>query len=208
MANGMQNGAEAAKGFDLELSNLTQGVEKVIPPGSSMMVNGQSYTQPQLVALLKGALALYEDVRLAKAALIGAIQKRRQKDAATHELYQQLKAALIANFGRSNPQLGRFGLKPRSPRALTGPEKQLRAAKAKITRRKRNTMGSRQKAGVKSIATPVVTLGPTGVTVTPAAADLGAAEGVGSGTATSGATPASEGNTGASSGTGGSSSGK
>ena len=203
MASGMQNGAEGATGFDLKLSTLVQGVEKIIPPGSSMMVNGQSVTQPQLIQLLKDALALYEGVRLAKGALISAIQKRVKKDAATHELYQQLKAALIANFGRSNPQLGLFGFKPRNPRVLTGPEKQLRAAKATITRRKRNTMGQRQKANVKALATPTVTLGPTGVNVTPAAVDLG----TGSGTATSGgATPATEGNSGASSSAGGSSS--
>jgi len=79
--------------------------------------------------------------------------------------------------GADNQLLAQWGFvvsKPRKP--LTSEEKVLRAAKAKLTRQKRGTLGKRQKAAIKQTTTPDVLVSADGtsqVTVPTAPATSG-----------------------------------
>jgi hypothetical protein len=153
------------KGLQAHLQQLLQGVEAVIPDGSSLPVGSGNESKADMVAELTQVLSVYMN---AEARQIAAINARTQvkdarvadhalytklKDArvADHALYTKLKDAVIAYFGKGNPLLTQFGIKPRGKaRVLTPEQKMLRTAKLRATRAARHTMGSRQKAAVKS----------------------------------------------------------
>lgn len=150
---------------------MLQGLQTVVPTGTTMRVNGQLDTQAQLVSLVQAAMGPIEGERDAKAAW----QKAKAANAASlpgaKELYQQFKAALISDLGRKNPMLVQFGLTPHAPKALTPEQKQLKSARATVTRQKRHTMGKVQKAKVKADGIPTIVVGPTGTQVIPAPID-------------------------------------
>ena len=171
MANGLTAANTAPTGIWKKLQQLIAGIQKDIPAGSTMVVNGQKYTQAQLVTLLQGLLALFLDAMTAKLAYMSKLKAREDELVTARDTYAAVKAVIVAQLGRKNPQLGDFGLSPHAPKVLTTEQKQLQAAKAKVTREKRHTMGKTQKAGLKATGTPTVQVGPNGVEVTPAAVD-------------------------------------
>jgi len=139
------------KGLQAHLQQLLQGVQAVVPDGSSLPVGSGNESKADMVAELTQVLSVY---KTAEARQIEAIKARTQvKDARVvdHALYTKLKDAVIAYFGKGNPLLAQFGIRARwRPRALTPEQKMLRVAKLRATRAARHTMGSRQKAAVKS----------------------------------------------------------
>ncbi|MHB8417399.1 MAG: hypothetical protein ACYDCL_04950 [Myxococcales bacterium] len=149
------------------LSTLLAGIQTLIPAKSTLIVKGVTMTQAQVVTALQAVITYFSAVRTAKAALLTAIGTRKAQAKAARDLYNQIRAALVAQFGKGNPELGKFGLKVgKPPKPLTSAEKALRAAKAKVTRELRGTKGSKQKAAITA-GTPTVQLGPGGVEVTP-----------------------------------------
>jgi hypothetical protein len=138
-------------GFRALLQQMLQGIETVVPDGSSLSTDGGLQTKATLVAELTQVLSAYNTAEAQQLAAKATRTQLKNASAQNHQLYTQLKDALIAFFGRGNPLLGQFGLKARSSRrALTSEQKVLRAAKARATRAARHTMGPRQKAAVKS----------------------------------------------------------
>ena len=161
------------------MSNGQQnGVQTVIPVKSTLLVKGVSMTQAQVVAALQAILTYFSAVRNAKTSLTAAFQAKKAQLVASHALYGQLRTALESQFGKENPELVKFGLKPKTPaRQLTSAQKALRAGKAKVTRELRHTMGARAKETVVA-SDPTVTVDRTGVQVTPAPVDAPAETGV------------------------------
>jgi hypothetical protein len=106
-------------------------------------------------------------------AIVAARMQLKNASAANHRLYTQLKDAVIAFLGRGSPMLAQFGIKARgSRRALTAEQKVLRAARARATRAARHTMGSKQRAAVKSdgkLSLSVQTVGASNPTPAPVA---------------------------------------
>jgi hypothetical protein len=178
MANTNQSGTPAAspgakaaapKGLDLDLSLFLKGVSSAIPDGTSLTVAGQSWTKDALKTWLQAGLDLHEAVEAKKRELKTARQTLAQGLPAERKLLKDLKDALVAFFGRGNPVLGQFGIKaPASRRPLTAQQLAMRAAKAKLTRVARHTLGSRQKQSLHVQGTPTLVIGPEGVTLTPA----------------------------------------
>lgn len=168
-SNGSANlGAQqmAPKGIWLEYVLLKQGVDTAVP--GSIAVAGQTLTQAQMSDELGTVIAIFMAVADAKQKLQQALEAKVQAMAALRARYQAYKDALISQFGRGSPELLQFGLKPRKARTeLTPEQKVLRAAKSKLTRAKRHTMGKRQKAKVKSTGTPTLTLGADGTQIVP-----------------------------------------
>jgi len=139
------------KGFRSLLQQMLQGIETVIPDGSSLSTDSGPQPKADLVTELTQVLSGYKAVEAQQVAIVAARKQLKEASAANHRLYTQLKDAVIAFLGRGSPMLAQFGIKARgNRRALTSEQKVLRAAKARATRTARHTMGSRQKAAVKS----------------------------------------------------------
>ncbi len=192
MAIGMSNGPSAPKGFEALLTTLVAGLQQLIPAKSTLLVKGVTMTQAQVVSALQAAIAYYSAVRNQKAAMLTALAAREAQSQAARDLYNQIKAALVAQLGKGNPELGKFGFKVgKAPRLLTSAEKALKAARARVTRKLRGTLGSRMKAAIVA-ATPTLQLGPNGPTLTPNPADVPAPSGTAAAAPPSGGTTAEQ----------------
>ncbi len=175
MSNNTSQATTAPKALYEDFLKLIQGFQTAFPTGGSLVVNGKTATQAQLVQLCQAAIAPMAAAADAKAAFLIAKAANEAAVPGSKELFQQLKGALIGTLGRKNPELAKFGLAPHAPKALTPEQKQIRSAKAKVTRQKRHTLGPRQKAGIKADGVPTVTIGPEGMKVIPSAIDQPAA---------------------------------
>jgi hypothetical protein len=139
------------KGFRGRLQQMLQGIETVVPDGSSLSTDSGLQTKTAIVAELTQVISVYKAVEAQQLAIVAARKQLKNASAADHRLYTQLKDALIAFFGRGNPLLVQFGINAKgSKRPLTSEQKVLSAARARATRAARHTMGARQKAAVKS----------------------------------------------------------
>ncbi len=139
------------KGFRSSLQQLLQAIKAVVPDGSSLSTSSGMQAKADLVTELTQVLSGYDQVEAQQVAITAARAQLESALGANHKLYTDVKDAIIAFFGRGSPLLGQFGIKTRgNARPLTVEQKVLRAAKARATRAARHTMGSRQKAAVKS----------------------------------------------------------
>jgi len=161
------------KGLRDLLQQMLQGIEAVIPDGSSLSTDSGPQAKAVVVTELAQVISVYKAVEAQQVAIVAARKQLKDASVANHRLYTQLKDAVIAFLGRGSPLLAQFGIKARgSKRPLTPAQKVLRAAKARATRAARHTMGSRQKAAVKSdgkVTLSVQTEGATSPKPAPAA---------------------------------------
>jgi hypothetical protein len=140
------------KGFRLKLQQMLAGAQAVIPDGANISTPGGSQSKVAIVKELTDALSGFQSIDTPLAALVAARKQLRDELPALHALYTELKDALTASFGRKNPLLAQFGLKPRQlPRPLTPEQRVARAVKARQTRSLRHTGGVRQKAAVQYV---------------------------------------------------------
>jgi hypothetical protein len=153
-----------------KIQNALAGVQKVLPDGSSLSMSGQTVTKAQLVTQLTGLLPPLTSVTDAKSTYAQAVQARKLAEPNAREFLAQLRAALVAFYGRGSPSLSDYGMSAKKPAAQTSKTAILAAAKRTLTRQKRGTLGSKQKAGIKAIGTPQLSVGESGVQITPAAA--------------------------------------
>jgi hypothetical protein len=156
--------------FEASVLKAIAGVTQVIPATSSLVLNGSSVTQKQLLVQLQNIADEYQAVRDAKSAYTTALQAERSSVTADKEYMLQFHAAIVAYFGRQSPQLAQFGFTPTKPVKVTGAESVSKAAKAAATRELRGTLGSREKQAVKATETPDVTVSNGKVSVTPSTA--------------------------------------
>jgi hypothetical protein len=149
------------KGLRASLQQLLQGFEAVVPDGSSLPVGSGNEAKADVVAELTQVLSVYKNAEAQQLVAKAARTQVQNANGPDHALYTKLKDAVIAYFGKGNPLLTQFGIKPRAKaRPMTPEQLVLRAAKARGTRAARHTMGSRQKAAVKFDGTLAVTVNP------------------------------------------------
>jgi len=153
-----------------KIQNALNGVQQVLPSGSSVSMNGQIVTQAQLVTQLTGMLPPMTAVTDAKTAFALAVKQRKEAEPNVREYLAQLRAALVAFYGRNSPTLEKFGMSAKLPAAQPVQSKVIAAAKRTLTRQKRGTLGKKQKASIKAVGTPQVSIDESGMQVVPAAA--------------------------------------
>jgi len=107
----------------------------------------------------------------AKASHAQAVQARRATESEARAFLPQLRRALVANYKVGSPVLESFGMSAKVPAVQSNQTRILADAKRTLTRRKRGTLGKKQKAGIKAVGTPQVSVGPSGVQIAPAAVD-------------------------------------
>jgi len=139
----------APKGLRLELQQMLQGWQAVIPADSTMQSSAGSLTQAAVVAKLQGWLGAYTALDVQATAYKQARVPVKSLQPEARQYLAVLKAALANAFGPQSPQLEQFGLKPRkAPKPLTSAQQAVKVAKAKATRDLRGTKGPVQKAGI------------------------------------------------------------
>ena len=164
--------SSAPGAFERTVLKVIQGVTQVIPAKSSLVVEGSSMTQPQVLQKLQGLVSEYEAIRDARAKLQDAITQAKSSHGDDREFLMQVHVAIVSVLGRKSSQLQQFGYTPMKSRVKSASKNVEAAAKRTVTRRMRNTMGKKKKETVKASGSPVVSISNGVVSITPSAADV------------------------------------
>ena len=140
------------KGDQLQLTTAQTAVPANIPAKSAVLIGGVSYTQAQLVAYITTLLAPILAAQTAKQAFAAAVLARNQNQPTVQTFLAELRATLIALFGRSSPVLAQFGFTPFEAKTATSGKNVVKAARSLASRAKLGTKGPKQKA--QSLAQP------------------------------------------------------
>ena len=165
------NDKAVIRGIELRADTAVNGLQTALPPTVTQLVLGTvPYTIPNLVKYFQGLEQPWKDARDAHAVIRQVMQNRPEDYKLLLDALTNLKGALSGVLGHDSEDLTKFGFKPTKARKpLTSEQNAVRAAKAKLTRQKRGTLGKKQKAAIKETAAPTVTISPDGKTViTPA----------------------------------------
>jgi hypothetical protein len=147
------------KGIEARLDLASSGIETLLTKGEKIMIAGVALTRDHVLAHLKKLSEPFEAVRSAKHDLQQKVQDRRRIQPEATVFLADVRIGLIGLLGRENPDLLKAGFKPhKKARPATVEEKALRAEKARLTRAKRGTLGSRQKRDVVADAPSSVTI--------------------------------------------------
>ncbi len=189
----------APKGLYLGLTLLKQGVDTMVPATTTLTIGGQTVTQPSLSSELGNDIAVFSAVFEKHAEYQAAVATRKAALQDLKTQYAQFVKAIEGQFPPGDPILQKFGIHPRKkPAPLTAEQKAVKAAKAKLTRQKRHTMGPKEKLGIQTIGTPLVTIQPDGTTtaVPPTLLEPGSSAGTSQPSGSGGSTDASGGTSG------------
>jgi hypothetical protein len=133
------------------LTQAKAAVASNMPDDAVVSILGQQLKKMELVARIDELLKPYQAVVDARTTLSELVATRDADDPATQAFADAYAAGIKGAFGSSPTIDARFGV-PRTggKRGLSLEEKLAAKAKALETRKLRNTMGSRQKEGVKA----------------------------------------------------------
>ena len=175
--SGIQLRRRIPEGLEQALAALQQGVAGAIPDGTAVLVAGSNLTKQSILDQLGALLNGYQALAELRAQIAEKRGELSQSLVGGQVFARHLKDGLIAYFGRGNSQLAKFGIATgKSARQLTVQEKAARVARARATRALRHTLGSRQRAALRSppvtvvlTATPANDTGPSADGPPPAA---------------------------------------
>lgn len=162
-------------GTELLLTTLAAKLSSVVGEGESIPLDGSTHPVPVLAAKFGHLAGLYKGPREAKEKLRLLVAAREEADAGVISLIRQLHGVLVGVFGEKSPKLAELGFKARRKRApLTAEQLTRKAARARLTRALRHTLGEKQKEDLKVHGEPDVALHGEGMTITPAPVDAAA----------------------------------
>jgi hypothetical protein len=145
---------------------LAQGLVTGLPkycPNTLFVLNGKSYTSPQVVQVCSGLLSADVAVVQAKAAYSETVAEEKALLTTAVPLMQGMKDSLQLIFGNSPTTLAGLGISPRKkPAPLSAAALAAKSAKAEATRKARGTTSKKQKATVSGNV--------SGVSITPVVA--------------------------------------
>jgi len=164
------NPKSTAKGLELKADNVIQGLQTAVPTGiTQLLVDKTVYQIPDLITKVQGLVQPWKTSRAARTTIRTVSATRKSDTENLENFLAALKIGLSAAVGRDSEVLTSFGFKPyKKAKARTSEENALAAAKAKLTRQKRGTLGKKQKAAIQPATTPTVEISPQGgTTITP-----------------------------------------
>jgi hypothetical protein len=145
-------------GFEDELTQMIEGVAQFLPADTTLVVLGETWDQPALLDALRSSKKLMVAVRDAQNQVLRARQAVDDDVPRAHALLTALSAALQGYFGKQHPNLPQFGVPSGTRAPITGAVRVRAAAKAKLTRQLRHTLGSRQRLALVAKGPITVTL--------------------------------------------------
>jgi hypothetical protein len=134
-----------------QLKEIQTGTEDTTWPANSpkLAIDQASYDQPGLLAETKTIIAPFDTADAAYAAWRAAIVARDLALPAAIKFVNGVYTGLPQVIGVNNPDLVRYGKKPKKARAQqTAAQKAQSAALRKATREARGTMGKKEKAKI------------------------------------------------------------
>jgi hypothetical protein len=150
-------------GFEQKLQKVLVGMGKFLPATSSLVLNGKSWTQPELIQAFQTAQQMFAAVRDQKATLKQKLLDRKVGLVQYHQLYVALGKSLQGYFGQGSPALAELGFSQGQRKSRSVQVGTLAQAKAKLTRVARHTMGKKQKLSIVAPGAPTLVLfGPDG----------------------------------------------
>jgi len=139
-----------------ELSLLAEALAKHFP-NTPFIEESKTYSGPEVIAQVQAILGSAQAVSNARGTLADAIRDDRVMQANNAQFLRHLRSMLRGAYSGNSSTLAEFGLEPVKTRPPpTNDELLLRVAKSLATRKKRRTMGKRQKAAIKGNVTGVV----------------------------------------------------
>ena len=148
--------------FEKELQQVLLGVTKYLPQTSTLVVEKSQLTAAQMATRINGYLQTFADLRDKKEQARQQLGVLQQQLPEAHAFYMGLKAALVAFFGRGNPELSQFGISVGGRKPLTSEQKAIAHSRALATRKVRGTLGRKQRLALGSVNPRVVILGADG----------------------------------------------
>jgi len=115
----------------------------------SLPLGGKIYTQAEAAAFIASRAVAALAVEQARAAWLDAIAAFEKLDAEADIVVRDLRNVVIGACGAQSPIVGTFGFRPRKKPELTPAQKTAANLKRAATRKKRNTMGRKQRLKVK-----------------------------------------------------------
>jgi hypothetical protein len=161
-------GTQTRAGFEQRVVKALAGLTQYPPTAGSLVLNGKSMTQLEVVKTLQDLLQLFRDLRAMRTQAQAQLKMLRGELVPGHAFYLALQHAVRASFGEGNPVLAQYGYSLGNRKPRSGATSVRAQVKSRLTRALRHTMGPRQKAHIRSMAPQAVTIGPDG-TVLPLA---------------------------------------
>ncbi|HZU98408.1 MAG TPA: hypothetical protein VFF73_17000 [Planctomycetota bacterium] len=164
------NSKSVPRGIEQRADSVIQGLQTAVPTGvTQILVDQVAYQIPDLIKKAQDLVQPWKTCRGAHATVRQEMATRPTDKQNLEDFLAAFKIGLSAAVGRDNEVLTSFGFKPyKKPKALTSEQAALKAAKAKLTRQKRGTLGKKQRAAIAPATTPAVGIAPDGaVTITP-----------------------------------------
>ncbi len=138
------------------------GLKSKFPDGTSFEIGGTTYVLSSLLDKLAALQKPFTGTREAHLAYRALVEQRNKVHPEAVEFLAALQACLQGKLGASDAALDVFGFSVRKkPAKLTAEQLLVRSEKAKVTRAKRQTLGSRQAEDLKAKGDPVVTVTPS-----------------------------------------------
>jgi hypothetical protein len=130
------------------------GVQKHFASTPSLVLDGTPTTPNDVIATLQGAIDAIDAAAATEKAFHDKVTAQHAAIAKGNALLRALRMLVQNQLGSTQGALGDFGFSTRARQIPTEEAKAAAAAKRKATRELRHTMGSRQKAKVKSEVSP------------------------------------------------------
>jgi hypothetical protein len=145
------------KGLVVETTKLLiVGATKHLPAGTSVSLDGSSYTLDEIAQKLQALVDLRSNVNAAKASVRATLALEVAQAPALTAFSRQFRAYVKATFANSPAVLADFGIFPKQRSPQTTQAKTAAVVKGAATRASRHTMGPKQKLAVKGDVTGVV----------------------------------------------------
>ncbi len=154
MSNNVNKQAVPA-GLFLKFTLAREGILGVLSPkGQALVVGGQSFTMPDLLAKIDAEIGVYQDIRDTRTLLHQKTADKRDRVPSQRRFLSDLEAAVKGQLGVGNADLVKFGYKPKkTPRSPTPEERVARQEKARATRERHNQTPDTASGGASSAST-------------------------------------------------------
>jgi hypothetical protein len=138
-----------------KLAQIVSGLQQN-PTGHPTIIDGQSYTDAELIARVEVSLNAEQKVETLRTDLNDARKAAERTELFEAPFLSAVRSLIHGRYKSSSQTLDQFGLEPpRSKGKRTAEQRALMAAKNRATRLKRGTLGKRQRLAIKGDVTGV-----------------------------------------------------
>jgi hypothetical protein len=153
MTTNVNDNKAAARGTELDVQLALKGLVASPPQQTTYVIGTVSYTLADLTAKLQAMAGPYQDRRDLEQQLANARALVAQNAQSNVKFMRDLRQCFRGMLGSQNQQLHAYGIKPlKDPRRLTAEQRTLAVARGMATRKKRGTLGRKQKAAIRADA--------------------------------------------------------